>query len=126
MDTDRAWAAGFVDGEGSFHWNANSPGYGIPRFSVAQVDSEPMLRLIELFPFLKYRHAPGRNGCKDQHILTANGYEKVQYLLAVLWPWLSQFKRDDAVRVLSRFREQRAALNANKRRGSGIVATYGS
>ena len=117
MDThELAWAAGFIDGEGSFFWNshkrpAGHPGYGMPRFTVAQCDEQPILRLEGLFPFLRRRLQPRRQAhYRDQWILGCNGHEHVQQLLASLWPYLSDFKRDAALVILARVREQSKAL----------------
>lgn len=102
-----AWAAGFIDGEGSFNWNVTRAGYGVPRFGLNQVDSEPVERLLAVFPFLGLSIRQREHShYQDQWYVWANGYERVQAILAMTWPWLSEFKRQAAVKVLRRFREQ--------------------
>lgn len=47
-DLEIAWAAGFLEGEGSFHrWKNKGRDYA--RIKVSQVDREPLERLRELF-----------------------------------------------------------------------------
>lgn len=49
MDTDYAWAAGFIDGEGCFYSEINKRGSVRVILSVAQRRVEPLLHLRDLF-----------------------------------------------------------------------------
>lgn len=48
-----AWAAGFIEGEGTLAWNGREgqrkPHHGTPAISVTQVQREPLDRLIRIF-----------------------------------------------------------------------------
>lgn len=64
-ETDLGWAAGFLEGEGSFGFNGKRGGSGTPSIQAAQVQEWPLLRLKELFggtvscyPPRKPQHSP--------------------------------------------------------------------
>lgn len=101
MREDYAWAAGLVDGEGSFY--ANPVAAWAPRLSIGQKDREVLDRFQTLFPFAKLnvyeKHTKTPNG--DHHYgaffdLKVNGFEKTQAVFAAIWPWLSTAKREQA------------------------------
>ena len=64
---DIAWAAGFLEGEGSFGRNK-----GLARVKATQVDREPLKRLQALF---------GGSICTDDGVRRRKGYRRKQVLL---------------------------------------------
>lgn len=106
-----AWAAGFIDGEGSFYrqnvssqLRPNRPGR--PRFEIGQVDYYVLYRLQVALPFGARVLGPYCNK-KDAtskaspiYVYQVSGFENVQALLALVWTWLSPVKREQAKSVL--------------------------
>jgi hypothetical protein len=95
-----AWAAGFFDGEG--HTSVNN--YDYVKVDVAQVDRVSLERLREATgvgiisgPFTPKKGRP-------YFVYRIHGYERVQYFIAVLWPWLGPEKRAQARAALLRDR----------------------
>lgn len=100
--TDLAWAAGFVDGEGCFSMKRRSHGtrFGF-RFTVNQIDRRPLDRLAKILgrgvvkgPRISKsaKHSPvWRLDISGKHAITI--YE-------LLEPYLSEPKREQAIRVL--------------------------
>ena len=110
-----AWAAGFVDGEGSFYLQTTSsakrPNCLLrPRFEVAQVDSRILHRLKGVLGFGAGVNGPYDNkkhsDAKASPIYTysVSGFEDVQTLMALLWTWLGPVKREQAKSVLMEVR----------------------
>ncbi len=90
-----AWAAGFVDGEGCFY-SASSKRY--PRLSISQNDKEVLERFQESVGLGKiYGPYPPRPDFEYR----LNGLEKVQAVIAMLWPWLSGKKKEQAKKILA-------------------------
>lgn len=105
-----AWAAGLYDGEGStifFETPRKTAGnYLHIRAAVAQ-DKDPGV-------LNRFRAAVGEIGkvygpykrppARLQWRYDAGGFERTQAVIAMLWPWLSQPKRRQAVEALNRYR----------------------
>lgn len=93
------WCAGFIDGEGHFGLNNRTP-----LLTVSQTVEEPLLHLRAVLgvglnhgPFTK---GTGKRGPhKPVWTWQVNGFERVQFVTAVTWPWL-HVKRGQAVNVL--------------------------
>ena len=107
-----AWAAGFVDGEGTFsckmHDTASSR-KGYPTFAIQQTGSlialDRFAKVIEDagVPVKRYGpYGPYKNnlGTRPHYRVEAYGFEKVQAIAALLWTWLSAIKREQIVSVL--------------------------
>ncbi len=107
-----AWAAGFIDGEGSFYLQkARAQGTGHsesnrPRFEISQIDKGVLKHLQKVLPFgakiwgpYDNKNYPG-SGAKPMFVYSVSGFENVQALLALVWEWLGSVKRQQAVRVL--------------------------
>lgn len=106
-----AWAAGFIDGEGSFYVQKVSsrarPNRPLrPRFEIGQVDTRVLYRLQSALPFGARVMGPYCNkthpGSKAQpmYLYYVDGFKDVQALLALVWPWLGIVKREQAKKVL--------------------------
>lgn len=108
---DFAWLAGFWDGEGSVSPLNTAYSIHYPVFAVSQAgdEGEALCRRVARIagvrasisgPIIK----PGRSPVWKVRI---SGHERVQYLLAACWAWLSETKRAQAIRVLRAFLESR-------------------
>jgi hypothetical protein len=97
-----AWAAGFLEGDGSFiHAKSTRTMF----VSFTQVDREVLDRFRCTVGFGKvygpYRHRPGQAlSVKPFYQLRVHGFEKVQAIAAMLWFKLGAAKRVQASRVL--------------------------
>src|SRR3990170_4925728 len=110
-----AWAAGIVDGEGSFdgHKTINQIRKGPKtrysmRLTIGQSTHNPAIvpqmlnRFLSLFPGMRLSKVkmlkPPSN---PQYHIIAYGIEQVQHVAASIWPWLGDVKRDQYKSVLS-------------------------
>lgn len=100
-----AWAAGLADGEGSFvvvrRVGVKSGHLPQPTFAIGQVDRQVLDRFQSATgfgkvygPYLAY--GKGREKHRAVYQLHVYGFEQVQALTAMLWPWLGQVKRQQA------------------------------
>jgi hypothetical protein len=101
--TERAWAAGFYDGEGSTHATTNGASLQI---SIAQVDARPLRRFAsavgEENGLIRVVPARGPISRRAVHVLRLYG-DRAIGVLQVLWPFLSEQKRDQALTALSSY-----------------------
>ena len=106
-----AWAAGFIDGEGSF---TSHNGGTYPRLSATQAHKEPLERLQKLWGGTVGVQRPSREGRKTIYYWELYGFAKVQNAFAQMYTWLGKAKRDKAILVL------RAHTDSNWRVGRGL------
>jgi hypothetical protein len=115
-----AWAAGFYDGEGCAHLAKQSKGSRMPQLCVVQTRDELLHRLSRIFGFgsvtkhsrsTTYSTAPGVQLYRWQ----IYGFQKVQATIAMMWPWLSEYRRSQAEGVLRGYQEYHATLKYPKR-----------
>lgn len=96
-----AWAAGFFDGEGcvSLTRNRDRRPMGM-QFSVGQVDERPLRRLRAALDLgsITIRKTMPRNGKRLPMILSINRQDDIRAALEMLWPFLSEPKREQAAR----------------------------
>jgi hypothetical protein len=105
MSHDReelAWAAGFFDGEGTVNYSTLPSGRPVVRAGLVQVDMRPLMRFRDAVGFgilagPQQRKAPNS---KPICIYRVSSFEHTQALVAMLWHWLSEPKREQATRVL--------------------------
>ena len=112
-DTERAWAAGFFDGEGSV-WAyfdkrpGRRPGIGL---QVEQADIRPLQRFREAIGVkcnITRRPEPrGTSRRRTYRIYLTNS--KALSALAAMWPWLSEPKQEQFRSALSKVGEDRFA-----------------
>ena len=110
-DSDLAWAAGFLDGEGHFGLpragaRKNAPDWHRIRVSAAQhgepgLPPEVLLRLQDLLGGKIEVH-----GEPDDFKWVLEGLERVEDTLLKVRPWLGAVKQEQACAVISRFRSQ--------------------
>jgi hypothetical protein len=101
-----AWAAGYFDGEGhvavSRRTGRDRANHTL-RVDISQTRNPSDLR--------RFRDAVGvgringpyakKNPLWSEHwVFSAHGFEKVQHIIATLWPWLGEKKRAQATAVL--------------------------
>ena len=101
-----AWAAGFFDGEGSITAKRvkRASVYRYFRATVVQTDRRVLDRFVVATgthrPVTGPHHPPSRNErTSPQYIVDALGYP-AEAMIAGLWAWLSEPKREQAMRVL--------------------------
>lgn len=92
---DAAWVAGFYEGEGWIH-KANQQG-SYPVLSIAQKDTEPLERYAAAIGHLGMLRPKG----PDMHVYIVRGLERVQAVVAMIWPWLSTRRRRQISAVLT-------------------------
>lgn len=94
-----AWAAGYWDGEGHARgWTTK--GYWSPRAILTQKHGDQFERFNEATGGLGKAYGP--YGDKTTIELRWGGFEKVQALMAMLWPWLGETKRQQFVDSLTK------------------------
>ena len=99
-----AWAAGFFDGEGCTVAYEYTPKdqikpYRVISLSVSQVNVHPLERFHKAIiglgvingPFI-----PKQGQVKPQYKYRVSGFERVQAIISMLWPWLCDNKRKQA------------------------------
>jgi hypothetical protein len=110
-EVELAWAAGFFDGEGSVSVHRDKRPGRRPaiRLEIEQVDDRPLFRFYVAVGGLgshSIRSGPrGPNRRVLYRIFAAN--EPALTILGRLWPWLSEPKREQIVRVLNEIGEGR-------------------
>jgi len=104
-----AWAAGFIDGEGSFCFlpgkrTKSGSIHGGIKFSVAQVDRRVLDRLHKAlggFGNVNGPHGPYTNGPRlGQYQYQVSNFERVQQIVCLTWKYLSPIKREQAKKAL--------------------------
>jgi hypothetical protein len=104
---DLAWAAGFMEGEGTFYCNLQKgkKAWYKPQAAISiravQVEKEPLEKLAQIFPFGRIYGPYRSSGNKQEHYQFAiHSIEGGQAMIAALWPWLSQKRRAQAKKAL--------------------------
>lgn len=101
-----AWAAGFFDGEGTIGVTLAND-YLILRLIVGQARIAPLKRLKVLFGFGKIRFAHYKHNDdfkrKVRLFWDVAKFEQIQFVVAALWPWLCQPKKDQAIEALKKY-----------------------
>lgn len=106
MNEQLAWAAGIFDGEGYFGNNRNvAP---CPTVLVTQSSTtgppEMLVRLQQLFGGT-IRGPQIKGDRKPIYRWNVNGFERVQNIVAAVWPWLGDVKRAQSSAALLLFRQ---------------------
>lgn len=99
IDThELSWAAGFFDGEGTVLWR------GRKRLELAmtisQSDLRPLLRFHRAIGHIGTLRGPYKPKGKDHYkqcwVVGTHGHAATQAVIALLWKWLSEPKREQA------------------------------
>lgn len=109
MSEDLAWAAGFIDGEGSFAFcpRANRPGGGYVHLSAGQVDRAVLDKLHSILGVGKVYgpYQPRKQNHSPYHYWRVYNTDAVAAALLMLRPWLSAVKIAQAERAFERLDE---------------------
>ncbi len=103
IDThELAWAAGFFDGEGNTSVSNRKKTFPQIVFQIAQADRRPLDRFSRALNAGMvrgpYYHKDGAH--LPYFVLALNGFERVRTVVDLLWPWLSEPKREQARQAL--------------------------
>jgi hypothetical protein len=106
-----AWAGGFFEGEGNFHFDISNKDSRSPRvrLSLSQVNKEPLDRFVRALGFGSVSGPYVRKDRNHQPYYTVvlRRWELVQAAVAMLWPWLSRKRKDQAKTMLLRYEQYR-------------------
>ncbi|SRR5258706_3825562 len=89
-----AWAAGFIEGEGSFKLQVKCP-----RVSAGQVNKEPLLILQAIFGGSLKQYKNAKPSWSPLWYWYVNG-ARAREVIATILPWLSQKRKQQARRIL--------------------------
>lgn len=109
-----AWAAGFFDGEGCITLSRHNDKYINLSLSIGQKLIDEELIWGESESLVKFREAvqigningpylDRRNSTSQICRYTASGYEQIQAIMAMLWPWLGDIKKDKWIKCRQEF-----------------------
>lgn len=101
-----AWAAGLFEGEGSIFHTFQKNGSVRLRMSVEMTQREPVERFAQIVGVgnivnISREVKINSGGRKPSFRWQTSCDADVRFALSVLWPYLSQFKKDDATRALA-------------------------
>jgi len=97
-----AWAAGFMDGEGNFRCKKSKYGTLSPIMQAAQIDPDVLYRLNRSLGNIGTVYGPYKlKTGKDVWSFHVGSFEKFQAASAMLWPFLSNIKRQQISSVLT-------------------------
>jgi hypothetical protein len=108
MDIELAWAAGFYDGEGSVSCTSNNGNpYTRIQLSIGQKDrhdgsiSESLIRFINAVGVGKIYRKTKTGKEINQHQYLVCKKSDVEFVLSILWPYISETKRNQAERAIA-------------------------
>jgi hypothetical protein len=97
--TDCAWAAGLFDGEGSTSvLKAHRDRYAYVRMSLTQKQREVLDKFLSIVKVGKIY----KSNTRDIYSLDIYKHEDVEQTLNLLWPYLSEVKRHQAIRAFEK------------------------
>jgi hypothetical protein len=109
-DTDLAYMAGYIDGEGCIRWGAHSP-----RISIQSCNPNPLRFIEKLFPKAQVRLQNRRTKRgKPVHRLEYSGINCIQ-LLQVILPHLIE-KKDQAEKLIQIYQLKQELKEAKQRK----------
>ena len=118
---ERAWAAGFFDGEGSTLAERVTPGAGRGQpylrlaMELTQVDERPLRRFAAAVGSGRVQARPARLSPTRRQQASWRwraSHAEAERALCALWPYLSEPKREQAMRVVDALEHDRAVRNA--------------
>ena len=133
MDINResvAWAAGLFEGEGSIVWcslknrNPKLEPWRVCQLSLHSTDEDVVRRFASVIGIGKVygpyryptREVPNR---KPSWYWGVQNFERCQFVLALLWPWLCNRRRNKALEVLRLELQERPAGHNRRDKKSG-------
>ncbi len=117
---DLAWAAGFFDGECNF-FSQQKKGHTRFIIQIGQKYPQVLENLVRIFPFSRitgpYEHrGKYRFPKKSQPMYyrwSVQDFEHAQYVVACVWPWLGEVKKEQIKSALGFLRTQRNTFSCN-------------
>lgn len=115
-DTDRAWAAGFFDGEGCFRANRGPlTRAGVHRYYPRATLSQKWPALVHRFRDIvgvgTINYSPARPTSSQAYIWQCSHQAELARVVELLWPWLGEQKRGDWHRAQITSSEARVAAD---------------
>lgn len=104
-ELERAWAAGFFDGEGCFSIGGISPtGHRRVRVTVSQKDPEVLRKFADI---VGMGNVAGPHETKTSVVYqwSKGGINEVREIALILWPYLGTVKRQQANRVIQEYKK---------------------
>jgi hypothetical protein len=102
-ETELAWAAGFFDGEGSISVRRDSRPGRKPALllDIEQTDQRPLLRFHDAVRAGSLSRRPDSRGPNRKRLYRLHAGDKgTRRIIAALWPWLSEPKREQFIACL--------------------------
>jgi hypothetical protein len=97
-----AWAGGLFEGEGNLSLQRKVRDRAVPRAGLGMTDADSVYRFAESIQvgrtYGPYERPQGR---KPIFNWQAVGFEETQALIALLWPWLGERRRERAKEILA-------------------------
>lgn len=125
MSVDReelAWAAGFFDGEGNtnaFLRTTLARDVWVVQLAVSQIHIDTLERFKRSVGLGRI-YGPYKRAAQDIYTFKVSGFEKVQAIIAMLWPWLTPHKKEQASLALSRYRSTFRPLSTAEERAEAL------
>lgn len=115
-ETERAWAAGFFDGEGCTSYVRTSRDERVISMSIGQASGdeycpEVLCRFYEVVGYGTVNGPYIRENRKPKYVWTATGKEKVTAIYTTLEPYLSSVKKKQFQRAMRMFDEHVGRLS---------------
>lgn len=127
MSTELAWAAGFFDGEGCTTFamsktrkTRNNKPYPLLFIDIGQVDRRPLDRFLEAVGEGNVNGPYDGKGKRQDFYHFKSSSTKVYSILQKLWPYLSDPKKDQAVRALMEYERNREVYFEGPRDPRGV------
>jgi hypothetical protein len=103
-ETDAAWLAGLLEGDGSFGIYKNGVGYKYPCIQFVNTDLELLDAVAKMLGCgNRVRAKPHKEGFADMFRMTVTGIEKAPAICRKLLPYLKGRKRNIALQIVEEF-----------------------
>jgi hypothetical protein len=99
-DEDLAWAAGIMEGEGSFYQLINSP--GVPELSIGMNDEDVIAKLAKIFG-VDYNCSPHKNkdgSMTNRYKFVIHGRSRAGRIMSSLHPYMSERRKKQIEKAL--------------------------
>jgi hypothetical protein len=118
---DLAYCAGLYEGEGTVYTNIIKNKYRYLNLAIVMSDLEPLYFFADTVdvgrlngPYnLNYKDGLIR---KQRYRYYISGFEKVQYVIAMMWPWLSPRRKEQYKRAVTVYLTGKGELLGQKER----------
>lgn len=116
-----AWCAGFFDGEGCFSTSKATTRHPnrYARVNISQVNREVLDKFRSTVGVGVVR-GPYDRPNQPMFSYNLSNWPEIQHLICVLWPWLGEVKKEQALRVISNCNKTQLRLIGYCRKGHSI------